>query len=537
MRYSTTTFSFLRVALGLTALTLGIAATSEAQFARKGVRLLSNLPLSAFPGDPSSGSGGWGYVSASEREYAVFGVRNGTAVVDITNPTQPAIIGHVQGPNSTWHEPTVLGDFAYSVCDGVDQGMHIIDLRQADLGVITHAGTYTGNNLKRVHTIQPNPAKKLLYLNGSNIANGGLVVLDVSNPVAPVQVGAWTEKYVHDCQVVDFTSGPNAGKEIAFLCCGGAGLYIVDITDKGNMVTLGFIDYMSGSNYCHSGQLSPDGRYFLINDEFDEGNALVDECTTHIIDVSDLTNPTYAGRFQNGGQYIDHNSHVRGNLLYLAAYRGGLRIFDVADAQNIRELGYFDTHPNNGFSYSGAWGVCAIFPSGTVTIFDINRGLFVLDPGEAIGFGAPILSANVVAGDLISGGPKELRKSDDRRFVMKASDQGTSDVAELTVEINAKTDISPANVLGLQFETSCQFISTAKGKVMLWNWAQSRWDAVGDFDLTTVEGLDSISGLPGGTYVNSSGEIRMRLGFQPGPESEPSEYVIKIDMVRFGVES
>ncbi len=142
MRYSTTTFSFLRVALGLTALTFGIAATSEAQFARKGVRLLSNLPLSEFPGDPSSGSGGWGYVSASEREYAVFGVRNGTAVVDITNPTQPVIIGHVQGPNSTWHEPTVLGDFAYSVCDGIDQGMHIIDLRQADLGVITHVGRH-----------------------------------------------------------------------------------------------------------------------------------------------------------------------------------------------------------------------------------------------------------------------------------------------------------------------------------------------------------------------------------------------------------
>ncbi len=511
-------------------------ATSFGQFPRQGVHLLSHTGLAAFPGGPGAGSGGWGYTSHSGREYAVFGMENGTAVVDITNPNSPVTIGHVSGPASIWHEPTVLGDFAYSVCDGVNQGMQIIDLRFADLGSVTLAATYTANDLRTVHTIQANQTKKLLYLNGSNLAGGGLVVLDATNPVAPVQVGSWSQQYVHDCQVVNFSSGPYAGREIAFLCCGGAGVFIVDITNKSNMVTLGSIDYISGSNYCHSGQLTEDGRYFLVNDEFDEGNGLVDQCTTHRLDVSDLAHPQYAGRYQNGGNYIDHNSHIRGNTMYLSAYRGGIRVYDIGDPLNIQEIGYFDTYPDgSGFSYTGAWGVCAIFPSGNVTAFDINRGLFVLDPGETLGQGAYLDTVEATAGRIVSGGKTSLRKSDSKLLHARYEAMNDDSVPIITLVVEAQTDKSPVAWLDLEVQSRIDGIDRGVCTAALWNWDAGRWDDVGSFEINTANGVDIISNLPTSTFSTAQGLMRLRLTIEAGFEADIAAFDARLDLVRFNV--
>lgn len=508
------------------------------QFPRQGVHLLSHTALGAFSGPPGAGSGGWGYTSPNGREYAVFGVENGTAIVDITNPNEPDILGQISGPASIWHEPTVLGDFAYSVCDGVNQGMQIIDLRLADLGIVTLAATYTANNLRTVHTIQANQAKKLLYLNGSNLAGGGLVVLDATNPIAPVQVGTWSQQYVHDCQVVNFTSGPYAGREIAFLCCGSAGVYIVDITNKSNMVTLGSIDYLSGPNYCHSGQLTEDGRYFLVNDEFDEGNGLVDQCTTHRIDVADLANPQYAGRYQNGGNYIDHNSHIRGDTMYLSAYRGGVRVYDIGNPLSIQEKGYFDTYPEGGgFSYTGAWGVCAIFPSGNITVFDINRGLFVLDPGEALGHGAYLDTVEATAGRIASGDRTSLRKSDGKLLHARYEAVNDDSVPIITLVVEAQTDKSPVAWLDLEVQSRISGVDRGVATMALWNWGASQWDDVGSFEIDTSNGIDVLSNLPTSTFATSQGSMRLRLTIEAGFEADIAAFDARVDLLRFGVRS
>jgi len=94
-------------------LLLALSALASAQFDSDRVRLLANVPLTDFLNDPASASGCSGFVSASGREYAVIGVRNGNAVVDITNPSAPKVIGTVEVPASLWHEVAVLGHYAY----------------------------------------------------------------------------------------------------------------------------------------------------------------------------------------------------------------------------------------------------------------------------------------------------------------------------------------------------------------------------------------------------------------------------------------
>jgi hypothetical protein len=45
----------------------------------------------------------------------------------------------------------------------------------------------------------------------------------------------------------------------------------------------------------------------------------------------------------------------------------------------MNEIGFFDTHPeNNNAVFEGAWSNYPYFPSGSIIISDINRGLFVV---------------------------------------------------------------------------------------------------------------------------------------------------------------
>lgn len=78
---------------------------------------------------------------------------------------------------------------------------------------------------------------------------------------------------------------------------------------------------------------------------------------------------------------IDHNGYVDGNDFYLANYRAGLRIIDIADIDNgnLNEVAFFDTYPtSNTANYNGAWSVYPYFASGSIIVSDIERGLFVL---------------------------------------------------------------------------------------------------------------------------------------------------------------
>ncbi|HZH99084.1 MAG TPA: choice-of-anchor B family protein [Fimbriimonadaceae bacterium] len=474
-------------------------ASAQTEYERQGVRLLSRIPLNAFPGQPSSGSGCSGYTSPSGREIAIMGLRNGNAVVDITNAASPIQLAHIPGPVSSWHESVVLGDFSYAVTEG-GGGMQIIDLRNVDNGQATLAGTYTGGGLNNVHTIQANPATKHLYLNGSNL---GFVVLDASSPTAPVQVGRWTTRYVHDSQIVSYTSGPYAGKEIGFLCCGGNGLYIVDLTNKANIITLGFVKYIESGGYCHSGALTPDKKYFLVNDEFDEGNSITNACTTHIINVENLSQPQYVGTFTNGVNSIDHNSHLRDGYLFLAAYRSGLRVYDASNPLAMKETGFFDTYPSgNGFSYDGNWAVYAGYPSGNVLLADINRGMFVVDPSEAAGQGAPITAVRNGDGQR-TGSIVQLRKSDDDYVVLSQPTRNG-----VSFFIDSETSFSPVVKLDVKLEGR----GSGAVFVQLKNWTTGEFVQVSRWPLQeTSDSVFSLTDLPAGPYVGPGGKIEAKI--------------------------
>jgi hypothetical protein len=98
--------------------------------------------------------------------------------------------------------------------------------------------------------------------------------------------------------------------------------------------------------------------------------------------MTNLDNPVLKGQYFGPTEAIDHNGYCKGNDFYLANYTAGLRVINTSNintSSTMNEIGFFDTHPeNNNAVFEGAWSNYPYFPSGSIIISDINRGLFVV---------------------------------------------------------------------------------------------------------------------------------------------------------------
>ncbi|MEM7244551.1 MAG: choice-of-anchor B family protein [Acidobacteriota bacterium] len=355
------------------------------EFDSEGIILHAWLTLDELSPGVSGGNDCWGYVSPSGREYAIMGLRDGTVFVEISNPDNPLVIQHVNGPNRIWRDIKVYRDHAYAVSEG-GQGIQVLDLSEIDEGTITLVRTIDDVGTSATHNVAINEDSGFLYRLGGD--TNGMRIYSLADPANPVHVASWLERYIHDAVIVTFDSGPNVGREIAFCNSGfndgsiDTGLDILDLTNKQDIRVLSRYVYPQGQ-YSHQGWLSPDRQLLYVNDELDEVNNGV-PTRTRIIDVSDLGNPQVVSEFSTGLAAIDHNLYVRGNLCFQANYRSGLRVFDVRDPQNPREVAFFDTYPANDRNrFNGLWSNYPYFPSGTIIGSDIERGLFVWSLGTA----------------------------------------------------------------------------------------------------------------------------------------------------------
>ncbi|QKK07801.1 MAG: choice-of-anchor B family protein [Planctomycetota bacterium] len=352
-------------------------------FDSQNMTMLAHFTLADFPGGSSSGNDCWGYVSPSGREYAIMGLERGYAYVEVTDPENAVIIDYISGPSSLWHDVKVLGEYAYGVSEG-GSGIQVMDLSDIDNGNVTLVRNKTQQGHSSTHNIVANPDSGFLYLVGANIQNGGLIAVNTNDPEDPIISGAWNAMYVHDAQVVSYTEGPFAGREIAYCLSGFSGgfsqtgLRVVDVTNKNNMFTVATISW-AGARYAHQGWLSEDRQYFYVNDEIDEGDS-VSVTTTRVFDVSDPANPSFEGIFTTGLPATDHNLYTHNGLIFQSNYRSGLRVFDYADNPvSPTEIAYFDTYASNdGVGYNGSWSNYPYLPSGTIIISDIEGGMFLV---------------------------------------------------------------------------------------------------------------------------------------------------------------
>ncbi|MAB38291.1 MAG: regulator [Aequorivita sp.] len=355
------------------------------QYPCNGLDLLSRISLSTFGSD--RGNDSWGWTDPLDgKEYALMGLGNGTAFVDITDPVNPIYLGKLptHTDSSTWRDIKVYNDHAFIVSEAGGHGMQVFDLTR--LRNVTNAPeTFTEDahydGFGHCHNIVINEETGYAFAVGTSTFGGGPHFVNIQDPVNPVAAGGFSgDNYCHDAQVVIY-NGPDSdytGREI-FFGSNEDRISIVDVTNKNNPIAISNGFYGS-VDYTHQGWLTEDQRYFMIGDELDESNFGFNTRTI-IFDLSDLDNPVVHFEYEADVAAIDHNGYVKGNEFYLSSYRAGLRVFDISDIenQNMVETKFFDTYPtSNSARFDGAWSVYPYFASGSIVISDIDRGLFVV---------------------------------------------------------------------------------------------------------------------------------------------------------------
>ena len=316
----------------------------------------------------------WGF-EVNNTEIAVIGSTEGTHFFNVTDPQNSTEVAFVAGAytgsgvvHRDYHD---YQGYLYIVCDEgwSTSTLQIVDISNLPTSVNV---VYDSDSLFNTsHNIFIDTATSKLYACASNSA---MDIYSLDIPTLPNLIYSYTDVgHVHDAYVRNDT---------AYLNCGPDGFRIVDfsaldwpVLPSSPYIELSSLTSYPDAGYNHSGWLSDDGTIYAMQDE----NHGYD---VKIMDVSDFNNITVLSTLNSGQnpESMAHNGIIKGDLLYLAYYHDGLRVFDISNPSNPIQICNYDTYsPASYNSYKGAWGVYPNLPSGNIIVSDMQTGLYVLD--------------------------------------------------------------------------------------------------------------------------------------------------------------
>lgn len=364
--------------------------------------LSSFLPIEAIGGRRGTTlNDNWGWTDpVTHREIALIGRSDGTSFVDVTDGANPRYLGDlpktVGQPSAVWRDMKVYKDHVFIVADNAgEHGVQIFDLTRLR-GVTTprkFTPDVTYDRINSAHNIVSNVETGFMYVvgasGGGETCGGGYHMIDVREPKKPKFAGCFGDPrtgragtgYSHDAQCVVY-HGPDrkyAGREI---CVGSneTSISIADLTDKKAPVAISRASYPNNA-YAHQAWLTDDHRYLYLNDEGDESTGEGEAAKgtrTLVWDLADLSDPILVKEHIGNTRAIDHNLYVLGDRMYQANYNAGMRILDISDPRNPKEVGFIDTTPggDNLPMFIGAWSIFPYFDSGTIVLTSIGEGVF-----------------------------------------------------------------------------------------------------------------------------------------------------------------
>jgi len=353
--------------------------------------------IGTYEWNSTEGNDIWGWVSPiSEDEYALVGLNDGFACVNVSSPSNPTLEFQIADINSTWRDVKTWGNYAY-VTTEADAGLLIVDLTDMTGNTNWHVSNFT--NPTTGASVEFTAAHNLYidengicYIFGASSATGsspsdGAIFLDVAaNATAPHYLGEWNEHYIHDGMV--------RGDTMYAGCIYAGELYVVDVSDKNNPSTLG--THSTPNNFTHNAWISDDGHFVFTTDETSDAYLAA-------YDITDCNNIQEVDRIQSnpGSSSIPHNTHVDGNFLITSYYRDGTTVHDISQPNNMVQVAYYDSYSGSGNGFDGCWGTYPYLPSGIIISSDINSStngnakLLVYERGFS---GACYLEGNVTDG-------------------------------------------------------------------------------------------------------------------------------------------
>jgi hypothetical protein len=399
----------------VTAVVGGHAATTTVQVAERDVRrsvsVVGRIPRTLFPTSEV-----WIHPNGDVAYLGTHGGGDRVYAIDIRDPANPRVVDSIVVNTRLVNDMITTADGNYMVLTregAADRrnGIVVADIRDplhpkqiADFTDGVTAGVHS------VYLYEHPQLGRYVYL--TNDGTGAIDIVSLNDPANPVRAGEWRTdrpdpaRYVHDLDIED---------GLMYASYWNDGLVVLDIgngrwggrPDRPVLVSQYKYDLdalyrevedVSGPGFTRGTHTAwrqrGGGRYVFIADEVYlnspiEGakDAAADRMygTLQVIDVSDITEPRAVAWYtpEHGGV---HNVWVEGDTLYMGAYNGGFRAFDISGelmgdlrAQG-REIAALNTADMDGVVANAAftWGVVVNKKDGLAYVNDFNNGLWVV---------------------------------------------------------------------------------------------------------------------------------------------------------------
>lgn len=279
-------------------------------------------PLATISGNIASATGVKSLALDGDRLFVAGGTPR---IYDVSDPSNPVLLSTLNGYFG-W-DVAVQGNL---LAVAHDTGLALFDISDP-------ANPVLRNNISQSSEDAANVVfhDGLLYWNRTDNLQGYLVIVDVTNPASPVQLGLIASG--------SFPSEPQFAGDVAIV--GSAqGVRTINVSDPANPTQIAFLsDFSAGT-----GDAALEGHFLYRADNF---------AGVKVYDVSDPAMPVEIDRLSayNGAYGL---TNVDGKL-YVSRFNGGLALLDVADPDSDGLLAACDAcNGDNASGDSDGDGVC-----------------------------------------------------------------------------------------------------------------------------------------------------------------------------------
>ncbi|MBN1208556.1 MAG: hypothetical protein JXB05_27095 [Myxococcaceae bacterium] len=292
------------------------------------------------------------------------GRTGGLTVFDVADKAHPVLARTVTLPgDSYWNGVWARGDALYVASGG--RGVLVFDITNPAEPVFL---TSLPSEPIDVHTVLVD-GERLYAMSPS--PNSEVLVFDITQPLVPVLLNRYTppggqgQGYPHDAFAYEGRLYINFW-ELGYL--------ITDVSHPSSLRELGRYVYSRQTSHANAvGTIA--GRTIA----FEGGEGY--DAHLRVLDVTEPERVGKIGEWRLRAQSSIHNMVLVGTRLYIAHYHEGVRVLDVADPTQPRQLAYFNTFREADFErgygfYEGAIGM-RVPGDGHVYVVESSRGLMI----------------------------------------------------------------------------------------------------------------------------------------------------------------
>jgi hypothetical protein len=192
--------------------------------------------------------------------------------------------------------------------------------------------------------------------------NNALVIYDVTNPASPEQLGSYAPEAAEYLILEVAVKG-----NYVLIADPYFGIRILDASDFTQIQEVGSHPHNQADSYFSPIKISGDTAYCLRHGD-DMDKKLI------ILDLSDPAHPVEIGSHDLPGYWWFHGFDYCDGCACVAAGPHGLRVLDVSDPGSTREVGSYDPHGlTSGLAVSGDHAfISTDFDDGELLVYDVS---------------------------------------------------------------------------------------------------------------------------------------------------------------------